>query len=86
MLAELGMADDVLKIVIQFLKNLSTINEYFYKILPSVLDNFAKDSYEDKEYYSVINQFIMKTKGEPIQLIMKNLKSALMFHVYDMDG
>ena len=28
----------------------------------------------------------MKTKGEPIDLILKNLKNALMFHVYDLGG
>ena len=80
------MASEVLKIILTFLRNISALNEYFYKVLPVILENFAKDSYEDREYYSVINEYIMKTKGEPIELIMKNLKNALMFHVYDMGG
>ena len=68
------------------MKGMNSIGDFFNSILNLILKFFVRDKYEDKEYYYVLNQYIMKGNTTANKIILKGLNTALMYQIFDVNG
>lgn len=60
------------------------IRKDIYHLLPDILNQFKKEQYHEKSYFTLLNEIILKSKYHQIKPVIKALLSGLMFHLFDM--